>query len=1121
MNYGFSQVTGDFTLNLSNATMEEFVENIERNSTYRFIYRTKDIAPDFSISLNEENKTIEELLNIIFKESKITYNIIDNEIFLSSSREELKTEGSITSKTTDEVSELIVTGRITDTKGVPLLGANVIEKGTKNGTVSDENGLFELKLLNPDRILIISYVGFQNQEIKTAGQDFIDISLKSDSSQLNEVVVVGYGTQRKADVTGAVGSISNAQITSRPITSPDQALAGAVAGLNISTWSGDAGAPINVRIRGTGTVGSNTPLWVVDGVPLVQTANLIVNTTSSAQSNPLAGINANDIESIDVLKDAASAAIYGARAANGVIIVTTKRGKGSEPKFRYDGYGALAQVTNRRSVLNVPQYIEVQRRLGRDFSNFSELPFIDWQDAVNRESFAQNHNLSVNGGGEKANYFISGSYLQQSGVEIAQNFERYTLRVNSDFSLGKAFTFGQSLLLSQFDRDIQSERLAFASFNAALNAPFFPIFQENSPLFGFAQESDANLNGNSGRATGQNIVARGDPRVEILNVKARKVLSNFYGQIQLGKTLHFRSSVGIDYTTGGGDRNLNAIPLNGTDIDQDLSVQSRLSELSLTTGATLTYNEVFGNHGISALIGFEQTKFRFERFRLQGSGLTIPNVPTSGTTLSVANAADQWTIQGWLGRINYNYLGKYFLTANVRRDATSRFGPGFRSGIFPSISAGWKISEEDFFNKKGPVDKLKLRVSWGQNGNQDIEDSFSFLDRLNNNIFYVVGDDQNVVNAPAPIQFSNPSLTWETISQLDLGVDIAMFNKKLGLTIDYYNKESKDVILGLPLPFTSGFFLPAPANIGSIRNSGFEFSVDYKNSIGDFSYAIAGNLTTVKNIVSDLDSRGQIISGVGGQETHRTIVGQSLGHFYGYKTNGLYQNLTETNTALPDALSSGPEPGDIRFVDVNGDGRVNADDRTVIGSPIPGFFYGINLSGNYRKWDFSAVLRGVGDVQLYNQARRGLESFTGTLLIGGTIADGTNNFSTSVLNSWSSEGSTNSSLRPRIVSGDPNRNERFSDRWIEDAGFLRIQNIQLGYSLDSETLQQWTNNLLSQMRIYAGITNLATFTKYDGPDPDVTRARSFQGGDFTLATGQDSGITPEPTLIQLGLSLTF
>ena len=1117
---GFSQ-SDSLTIQLDNVTMEEFVREIENRTKFRFIYKSNDIEPNFSVSIDVREVEIEKVLEVALSNSGIGYNIIDRQIFLVRKAKDAQSISELQINNQNE--NLTIKGQIFNQQGLPLLGANIVEIGTRNGVTTDEIGNFELTLSNSNPVLNISHIGYENQQIPIEGQTAILVTLKSDSSPLEEVIVVGYGTQRKADLTGAIGSIDGKLIEARPISSPDQLLGGTIAGVNITTWSGDAGAPINVRIRGTGTIGSNTPLWVIDGIPIVQTTNVIVNTSSTTQSNPLAGINPNDIKSIDVLKDAASAAIYGARAANGVIIVTTKRGEKGESKFQYDGYAALVSVRERRDVLNVEQYIDIQNQLGRDFSNFSGKPFINWQDAVYNESFSQNHNLSVSGGNERANYFVSGSYLNQEGVELAQSFERFSLKINSDMKVGRIFKFGQSILISQFDRTLQNQPVSFSNYNASLNAPFFPIYQEGSDLFGFAQESADNLNGISGRARGLNLVARTDPRVQTVDIKSRKVLSNFYGEVQLAKKLKFKTSLGIDYTAGAGDRNLRRAPIDGVGIDQDLYVQSKLNELTITSGFTLGYNNTFGSHSLSALIGFEQTKFRFDKIRLQGRGLSNPNFPATGSTVAAANEADLWTLQGWLGRLNYNYKGKYLLTANVRRDATSRFGNGFRDGVFPSISAGWKVSEEDFFKGSDIVDALKFRISWGQNGNQDTPDSFPYLSTLNTSINYVIGNGQTVVAAPAPVQFANESITWETSTQLDVGFDLKLLKYKLNLTLDYYDKISSDVLLGFPLPFGSGYFLPTQANAGKIKNSGFELSFNYGDKIGDFKYNIGGNITTVKNEVKSLGSITQIISGIGGQETHRTIVGESLGHFYGYKTDGLYQNASEIAGALPDAFSvGGPTAGDIRFVDINGDGQINADDRTILGSPIPGYYYGMNLSAEYKEWDFSAILRGIGNVHVYNQARRGLESYTGTVFV--TTANttiGNNNYSTSVLDRWTSENSTNSSLRPRLAVGDPNGNERYSDRWVENAGYLRIQNVQLGYSIGNRKLHNWTSSVLSNMRIYIGIDNLFTFTKYDGPDPEVTRAQSFQKGDFTLATGQDGGITPQPRVVQLGLSLGF
>lgn len=1000
-------------------------------------------------------------------------------------------------------AQTTVTGTVTDDQG-PLAGASVVVKGTTTGAVADFDGNYTIDVPEGSTTLVFSYVGYSAQEVVIEGRSSINTVLQEDAQALSEVVVVGYGTQRKADLTGAVGSIGASDIVSKPLTSPDQALAGTIAGVNITNRSGDPGAPISVRIRGIGTPGVNDPLWVIDGVPIVQTNNITVNTSSTTDSNPLAGLNANDIKSIDVLKDAASTAIYGARAANGVIIVTTKRGTAGDAKVTYNGYVSGASTRDRIDVLDVQQFIDIQGQLGNDFSAFSGSPNVDWQDLVFKNGLVQNHNVSVSGGSEKANYFISGGYLDQEGIERQQAFSRFSFKANSDIKVGKRLKFGESILISQTDRQVQSEQGIFAGFGSAANAPYYQPFGDGS--FGYNLINP----GTTGGASATNSLFNTDDRFTKTTIQTRKILANFYGELKLIDGLKLRTSLGADYNVGVGEYFTSRATL-ANQTGSSLLVSSRPIELTLTTAATLQYDKTFGDgdHNIGALFGFEQTKFRFDKVRLQGRDLFNENFASTGTAVAGSNEADLWTLQGWLGRLTYNYQGKYLATFNVRRDATSRFAPGNRDQIFPSLSVGWRVSDEDFFPEDSAFDDLKIRAGWGQSGNQFTGLNFAFLSAIDNNVRYVVGDGQNSVIAPAPTTFANADLKWETSSQFDIGIDATMLDGKLSATFDYYNKTTDDVLLGFPLPFASGFFLAADANIGQIKNSGVEFSFDYGDKIGDFNYGFGGNITTVKNEVTDLGTIPQIISGIGGQQTHRTIVGETLGHFFGYQTNGLYQTDAEAAAALPDANGT-PSAGDIRFVDVNGDGQINAEDRTIIGNPFPGFFYGFNFNAEYKGLDFSVNFRGVGNKQVYNSARIGLEGFSGT-----------GNFSTQVLDRWTGAGSTNSSSSPRLVINDPNGNNRFSDRWVEDAGYLRIQNIQVGYSLSPDKLRSWSNDFISNMRFYVGAQNLATFTKYSGYDPEVGRTQSFQKGDFTLATGQDGGASPLPRIVQVGWSVTF
>lgn len=1002
-----------------------------------------------------------------------------------------------------------ISGKITSTvdqTGLP--GVNILIQGTTQGTTSDVDGNYSLSV--PEGAsLVFSFVGYQSQVIGIGNRSVIDVSLAEDISALDEIVVVGYGTQQKANVTGAVASLPDGIIESRAIISPDQALAGTVAGVNIVNRSGDPGAAISVRIRGVGTVGVNQPLWVIDGVPIVQTENITVNTSSTTDSNPLAGINPDDIESIDVLKDNSAAAIYGSRAANGVIIVTTKRGAEGTAKVTYTGYAGAGQVRKNVDVLNVQQYIDVQTELGRDVSQFQGSPDVDWQDLVYRTAPMQSHNISVSGGTANANFHVSGGYLKQEGIEYGQEFERYSIKINSDIKAGSRWSFGESVLLSATDRLTQSEGVGdccHAAYNSSLNAPYFPAFNPDGP-FGYQPETQAAI----GEGSAINLRYRTDTRVNETRINAKKVLANLHGSFEIIEGLKFRMEGGFDYNVGDAYFFQERVDWGDGDIRDSRLIQSRPIEFTTNWANTLTYDKSFGDHVFTILVGYEETNFRFDKVRLQGNTLFNSAVKFASVAAqtSTGNEADHWALKGLIGRINYNYRGKYLATVNVRRDETSRFAEGNRSDVFPSMSLGWRLSEESFFPQGGFIDDLKLRVGWGEAGNQFTGVNFAFLSALQTTIFYVLGDNsggQNVVRGPAPVNFANEALQWETSISTDIGIDASMLEGKVDLSFDYWEKTSKDVLIGLPLPYVSGYFLPADANLGEIKNSGIELSVNYRNQVGDWTWGAGGNITTVKNEVKDLGSVPSIITGVGGNQTHRTVVGESVGHFYGFLTDGILQDQGEVDAAPPDAFSGGREPGDIRFKDVNNDGVVDADDRTIMGSPIPGFFYGMYFNAGFKGFNLDIQLRGVGDVQLYNAARSQWENLSGN-----------NNFTTTTLNRWDGPGTSNT--MPRLSRFDPNGNNRYSSRWIEDADFLRIQTIQLSYTLPTAMLSK--TNFISSAKVFVGVNNVATFTDYSGFDPEVGRAQSFQKGEFPLATGQDGGASPQPRIWRVGWTIGF
>lgn len=1012
-------------------------------------------------------------------------------------------------------TEKTVTGKVTGDNGIGLASVSIVIKGTSKGTTTDSAGSYAINVPDKNSTLIFSYLNYINKEIKVGDASTINVQLMPDSKSedLGEVVVVGYGTQRKVDLTGAVGSISRKDIATRALTSPEQALGGKIAGVVIANRSGDPGAPIDVRIRGIGTVGTNQPLWVIDGVPIVQTTNISVNTASYVEGNPMAGINPNDIESIDVLKDASASAIYGARAANGVIIVTTKRGKEGKPSVAYDGYRGYQAIADGKKldVLNVEQYITLQNELGRDFSAFQSLPYFDWQDAIFKTAKVDNHNISVSGGTKTMNFNIGAGYHDQDGIEPAQRFKRLSFKANSDFRVGKYLKFGEAVLLSSTERGTQGEGGAYAAASGSQNAPYYSAFNATDPT-GYNPSTAATRG--SGASANNLLWANDLTYGGKTKIVTRKILGSAYGELEPVAGLKYRIALGADYNVGDGSQFQEATAIDyGGGIRPSLLVVERPIELTTNLTHTLTYQKEFGKHSITALVGEEETNFRYDKTRVQGRDLFNSNImfPSVATTVSPSNEADHWALRGYLGRVFYNFDNRYLVTFNVRRDESSRFSSAHRSGTFPSVSAGWKLSEEKFFAKVNPksFNDVKIRASWGQSGNQFTGQNFSYLAALQTTIFYVIGAGQTIVRAPAPVTFANENLKWETSTQLDFGADITMLNRKLDITFDYFKKTTNDVLLSLPIPYTSGYFLPADANVGKINNNGFEFSANYKNKTkSGFGYSIGGNITVIKNKVESLGGITEIISGAGGAQTHRTTSGEELGYFYGFKTDGIYQNAAEVAAALPDAFSSGRAPGDIRFVDVNGDKKIDANDRTKIGNGIPGYFYGINSSATYKGFDLGIFLQGVGDMNIFNSVRSGMESMNGG-----------NNQRTSVLTRWNGEGSSNT--MPRATASDPNNNNRYSDRWIENGAYMRIKNLQIGYTIPSQKLQSFTREFISAARIYIGLQNLATFTKYKGYDPEVTRGASFQKGEFPLANGVDPGSSPQPRVIQIGWQITF
>jgi TonB-dependent starch-binding outer membrane protein SusC len=993
-----------------------------------------------------------------------------------------------------------VKGTIVGDNETPLQGVSVTEKGTKNGTTTNASGNFSITVASSASVLVFSYSGYLPQEQAAGSGDNVQIKLIPDEKKqaLDEVVVIGYGTQKKKDLTGAVGSISRKDFANKPFTSPDQILTGRIAGVNITNRSGDPGAPIEVRIRGIGTAGNNQPLWIIDGVPVAtNTSTITVNTSSATESNPLSGINPSDIESIDVLKDASATAIYGARANNGVILVTTKRGKAGVATLSYDGYVGIQAIQKSKlfDVLNVAEYIKYQKdEFNNDYSQFSSQPNVDWQDLVFKKGFATTHNLTLSGGNQNSTYSFGGGYFKQEGVQLAQNFTRYSAKATADTRVGKYMKFGESFLLSRTERQAQSEETANSGAGATRNAPFFQPYTSTG-------EYNPSNNATTGGAPGQNLLWQNDPSAGYTKMMFNKILGSLYGELEPIKGLKYKATLGIDYSETTGLFYQAPVAFDGINPRLAILVNEQPKEAMLTLGHTLTYDKSFGKNKITALVGYEQTSYLLRRLRVQGNGLFNPPLGIAGGSdaFGTSETADHWNIQGKIARLFYSYDDKYLVTATVRQDKSSRFAKQNNTGTFPSFALGWRLSEERFLKDSKLFNDLKLRVGWGQSGNQFTGTNFSYLPALSSFVKYIVGKgSQTIATGYAPVLFANPDLKWETAIQTNIGLDFSMLNYKLSGSIDYFSRTTKDLLMSVPVALTTGFFQFADLNSGTLTNKGIEFTANYRNKIGDVSYNIGGNFTYVKNEFTKLPDGIDYIQ----LNDKRISVGQALGYFYGYKTDGIYHSDAEVPTTEG---YIGAKAGDIKFVDVNGDKKLTSDDRGFIGSPIPKFYYGINLGANYKAFDLSLVLQGVGKYTVYDGPRADLESMNGN-----------NNQSVTVLDRWTT--SNTGSNMPRANSSY-NNNIGFSDRFLENAAFMRVKNLQIGYNLKS--ISATTNGIISYARFYIGVSNLFTFTKYKGFDPEVTRQQSFAGGENQFLNGYDNGNAPQPRMFQFGWQINF
>lgn len=1093
------------SINVRNERLVDIFAAIQEKTSFVFAY-PEDIRKDNNrYSLNFRNESLDKVLiklgedaKLKFKSINYTITVAFDENLMQKQEEKVEPEYHV---------DISVSGTVTDENADPLPGVNVLVKGTTSGTSTDINGKYTISVPDENTVLVFSFIGYKSQEVQVGARAVIDVSLTADIQSLEEVVVVGYGSVKKTDLTGAVSLVNTKELSKQAGSDVTQMLQGRVAGVAI-TSDGQPGASPSVRIRGVGTFGQGTnaePLYVIDGFPI---------------QGGIRDINPDDIESIQVLKDATAGAIYGNRAANGVVIITTKSGKKNQPlAINVNAYYGFQKVPQRLPLLNREQYQLIMNE-ALDNSGLPPLPgndpnspdFVnnvdtDWQDAGYKDGSIQDYNVDFSGGSDKTSYYISMDYLNNIGtlVGTGPDYTRYSFRVNTDTQLGRV-KFGENVYVVKSDENplffttsigLPGNRPSLVN-DLVQAAPTIPLY-------------DPNREGGFGGAdqTIHNSITLNVPGINTLienSTVVNRTLANLYGEYEFIDGLTYRLNLSYDKTDVTDELFVPEYDLGyffpGPTALYQVGTRNYSSSLIENT---LRYEKVFGGHDLKLLVGQTFQKFESREIRTFGSGLEKPYIRSlaSAANISATDNQQPSALFSLLGRLNYSFKDRYLVTLNIRRDGSSRFKEDNRFKFFPSVGVAWKIHND--FTLPSFISELKLRAGIGQVGNQDIG-NFRYQSTINRAIPYQYGAQNRVLGAATTILI-DPSIQWETRTTRNIGIDAAFQEGNIEFTAEYYSNTSDDVLLNLPIPDVVGSLGGGiVTNVGSIQNSGIELSARYRKQMGEFSIDVAPNFYTVHNEVLDLGPLPNI-PGAGA----RTVVGRSIGEQFGYVYEGLFQTTDEINTVGPADPSFDPNkhafqapqtvPGDIKFKDLNGDGTINDDDRTFLGKGMPTYYYGINMVLNYKNFDFTVYGSGSGGNLINSNIYRGLMS---------ADAFGFSNRHEDILNRWTPE-NTNTDV-PIIKFQDANINNRDSNRpgWLQKGDYFRLNTISLGYSIPEKVLNKVK---IKSARIYATIQNVHTFTKYKGYNPDFQAA--------IVSPGFDYGTFPRPRTTMFGVQLKF
>ena len=971
--------------------------------------------------------------------------------------------------------QITVQGVVKDQTGETVIGASVMEKGTTNGTITGIDGDFSLNM-SPNGTLVVSFVGYKTQEVQVKGQKQLQVVLSEDAEMLDEVVVIGYGTMKKSDLTGAVSSIGNKDIKDSPVSNLGQAIQGKISGVQIV----DAGKPgdnVSIKIRGLGSINNCDPLVVIDGVPT---------------DLGLSSLNMADVERLDVLKDASATAIYGSRGANGVVMITTKRGTEGKGKLAVSANYSFQNATNVPSLLNAAQYAELSNDMmvnsGRnpnpEWANPSELGAgTDWMDELLRTGVMQNYTVSYSGGNEKSHYYVSGGFLDQSGIVKSVNYRRFTFQSNSDAQVLKWLKFSNNITFSADTKKSGSYNIG----DALKALPIYPVKNEDGSWSG--------PDGNS-EWYGSTRNPIGPTELNKSQTDGYNFLANLTAELTFTKWLKFKSTFGYDAKFWFIDNFTPKYNWKPTPTEETSRYKSDNKSFTYLWDNYFLFDHTFAEkHRVGLMAGMSAQWNTNDYLNAQKNVFMFDNVhemDNGEEMYAIGGNETEWALLSYMARVNYSYEDRYLLTATIRRDGSSRFGKKHRWGTFPSVSVAWRASQEKWFPKNDYINDLKVRAGYGVTGSQASVGNYSYLASYNTSV-YPFGISSGNQTALVSSTLANPYIHWEEVAQTNIGFDASLFNSRVMFSFDAYLKETRDMLVKASIPITSGFedTTTTYTNAGKVRNQGIEMSLHTINLTGELGWETNLTATYNKNNIRDLNSVvPYYINQINNSYVTMLAKDYPINVFYGYVTDGIFQNQSEVNTH---AVQPGAEPGDIRFRDLNNDGVINDSDRTVIGNPNPSWLFSMNNSLSYKGFELSVFLQGIAGNKIYNANN-----------IDNTGMAAAYNQTTDVLKRWQGEGTSNS--MPRAVFGDPNQNTRVSDRFVENGSYLRLKNITLSYTFPKQWLQKAQ---IENARLSLSCENVATITGYSGFDPEVG------------INGIDHNSYPISRTFSLGLNFNF